>query len=70
MARDLEGQDDGGQGDYTKEKYEQSDYSMEEILAMKRKVCKNIGSGYIKEVIKNKGVFCYIGMLLFSCTKR
>lgn len=34
MARYLEEYDNGGQGDYTKEKYEQPDYSIEEILAM------------------------------------
>lgn len=36
MARYLEEYDNGGQGDYTKEKYEQPDYSIEEILAMSR----------------------------------
>lgn len=36
MARYLELYDDGGQGDYTKEKYEQPDYSIEDILAMKK----------------------------------
>lgn len=36
MARYLEEYDNGGQGDYTKEKYEQADYSVEEILAMKK----------------------------------
>lgn len=36
MAKYLEEYDNGGQGDYTKEKYEQPDYSIEEILAMKR----------------------------------
>lgn len=34
MARYLEEYDNGGQGDYTKEKYEQPDYSVEDILAM------------------------------------
>ncbi len=34
MARYLEEYDNGGQGDYTKEKYEQPDYSIEDILAM------------------------------------
>ncbi len=34
MARYLEEYDSGGQGDYTKEKYEQPDYSIEDILAM------------------------------------
>ncbi|MCM1056657.1 MAG: hypothetical protein NC517_03510 [Firmicutes bacterium] len=34
MARYLEEYDKGGQGDYTKEKYEQPDYSVEDILAM------------------------------------
>lgn len=34
MARYLEEYDNGGQGDYTKEKYEQPDYSIESILAM------------------------------------
>ena len=34
MARYLEGYDNGGQGDYTKEKYEQPDDSIEEILSM------------------------------------
>ncbi len=33
MARYLEEYDNGGQGDYTKEKYEQPDFSMEEIFA-------------------------------------
>lgn len=36
MVRYLELYDDRGQGDYTKEKYEQPDYSIEDILAMKR----------------------------------
>ncbi len=36
MARYLEEYDNGGQGDYTKEKYEESDYSIDEILAMKK----------------------------------
>ena len=36
MARYLEEYDRGGQGDYTKEKYEQPDYSIEEIIAMGR----------------------------------
>ena len=35
MAKYLEEYDNGGIGDYTKEKYEQPDYSIEEILAMK-----------------------------------
>lgn len=35
MARYLEEYDNGGIGDYTKEKYQQPDYSIEEILAMK-----------------------------------
>ncbi len=34
MARYLEEYDNSGQGDYTKEKYEQPDYSIEDILAM------------------------------------
>ena len=34
MARYLEEYDNGGQGDYTKEKYEQPDYSIEDILDM------------------------------------
>lgn len=34
MARYLEEYDNGGQGDYTKEKYEQPDYLIEDILAM------------------------------------
>lgn len=38
MARYLEGYDNGGQGDYTKEKYEQPDCSVEEILSMKSSV--------------------------------
>lgn len=37
MARYLEEYDNGGKGDYTKEKYEQPDYSIEEILAMHKK---------------------------------
>lgn len=36
MARYLEEYDEGGKGDYTREKYEQPDYSIEEILAMKK----------------------------------
>lgn len=36
MARYLEEYDNGGNGDYTKEKYEQPDYSIEEILAMRK----------------------------------
>lgn len=36
MAKYLEEYDNGGTGDYTKEKYEQPDYSIEEILAMKK----------------------------------
>lgn len=36
MARYLEEYDNGGNGDYTKEKYEQPDYSVEEILAMRK----------------------------------
>lgn len=34
MARFLEEYDNGGMGDYTKEKYEQPDYSIEDILNM------------------------------------
>lgn len=34
MARYLEEYDNGGKGDYTKEKYRQPEYSIEEILAM------------------------------------
>ena len=34
MARYLEEYDNGGNGDYTKEKYQQPDYSIEEILNM------------------------------------
>lgn len=36
MARYLEEYDNGGNGDYTKERYEQPDYSIEEILAMRK----------------------------------
>ncbi len=36
MARYLEEYDHGGQGDYTKEKYDEKDYSIDEILAMKK----------------------------------
>ncbi len=36
MARYLEEYDEGGIGDYTKEKYQQPDYSIEEILKMKK----------------------------------
>lgn len=36
MARYLEEFDDGGSGDYTKEKYEQPDYSIQEIIAMRK----------------------------------
>lgn len=35
MARYLEEFDNGGTGDYTKEKYEQPDYTIQEILSMK-----------------------------------
>ena len=38
MARYLEEYDNGGKGDYTKEKYEQPDYSVEEILSMKKQM--------------------------------
>ena len=34
MARYLEEYDKGGTGDYTKEKYEQPEYSVEDILNM------------------------------------
>ena len=34
MAKYLEEYDNGGTGDYTKEKYEQPDYSIQEILDM------------------------------------
>lgn len=34
MARYLEEYDNGGIGDYTKEKYEQPEYSIEDILNM------------------------------------
>lgn len=36
MARYLEEHDNGGNGDYTKEKYEQPDDSITEILAMRK----------------------------------
>lgn len=36
MARYLEEFDDGGTGDYTKEKYEQPEYTIQEILAIKK----------------------------------
>ena len=36
MARYLEEYDNGGKGDYTKEKYEQPDYSIEEIISMQK----------------------------------
>lgn len=36
MARYLEEFDNGGSGDYTKEKYEQPDYSIQEIIAMRK----------------------------------
>lgn len=36
MAKYLEEFDNGGAGDYTKEKYEQPDYKIEEIISMKR----------------------------------
>ena len=38
MARYLEEYDNGGKGDYTKEKYEQLDYSIEEILASRKEM--------------------------------
>jgi len=34
MARYLEDYDNGGQGDYTREKYKQPDESIEDILTM------------------------------------
>ena len=34
MAKYLEEYDNGGTGDYTKEKYKQPDYSIQEILDM------------------------------------
>ncbi|MBR1742522.1 MAG: hypothetical protein IJ733_11790 [Lachnospiraceae bacterium] len=37
MARYLEEYDNGGTGDYTKEKYDQPDFSVEEILDMKKR---------------------------------
>ncbi len=36
MARYLEEFGHGGTGDYTKEKYEQPDYTIEEIISMAR----------------------------------
>lgn len=36
MVRYLEEYDNGGHGDYTKEKYGQPEYSIEEILDMKK----------------------------------
>lgn len=36
MARYLEEYDNGGTGDYTKEKYHQPDYSVEEVLTMEK----------------------------------
>lgn len=36
MARYLEGYDNGGWGDYTKEKYEEPDFSIDEVLSMKK----------------------------------
>lgn len=38
MARYLEEYDHGGKGDYTKEKYEEPDYSIDEILDMKGRI--------------------------------
>lgn len=38
MARYLEEYDNEGKGDYTKEKYEQPDYSIEEILASRKEM--------------------------------
>lgn len=38
MARYLEEYDNGGRGDYTKEKYKQPDYSIEEILASRKEM--------------------------------
>ncbi len=35
MGRYLEEYDNGGKGDYTKEKYDQPDYSVEDIVSMK-----------------------------------
>ena len=37
MARYLEEYDNGGTGDYTQEKYEQPDLSVDDILNIKRK---------------------------------
>lgn len=36
MARYLEEFDNGGAGDYTKEKYEQPDYTIQDILSMNK----------------------------------
>lgn len=36
LARYLEEFDNGGIGDYTKEKYESPDYTIQEIIAMKK----------------------------------
>ena len=38
MARYIEEYDNGGQGDYTKEKYGQPDDSIEEILAIGKQI--------------------------------
>lgn len=40
MARYLEECDNGGIGDYTKEKYEHPDYTIQEILSMRSKSCE------------------------------
>lgn len=38
MARYLEEYDNGGEGDYTKEKYNQPDYSIADILEMVKRL--------------------------------
>jgi len=45
MARNLEEYDNGGQGDYTKEKYEQPDYSSKDILAM-------VNQNFVQDLMK------------------
>ena len=42
MARYLEEYDNGGRGDYTKEKYIQPDFSVDDILAMGQEMTEDV----------------------------
>lgn len=49
MARYLEEYDDGGVGDYTKEKYEQSELSIDDIVDLVKEVRKERSEAYTLE---------------------